>query len=96
MNKFLGFFVGIKITFSMATPNVAGLAALVASINPDLTGKQIKDLILNNVQKRDKYSDIASSSGLINVSKTIKKAANAAPSPTPTPPPCPGSCEKLF
>ena len=32
----------------MATPNVAGLAALVASINPDLTGKQIKDLILNN------------------------------------------------
>ena len=82
----------------MATPTVAGLAALVASINPDLTGKQIKDLILNNVQKRDKYSDIASSSGLINVSKTIKKAANSAPSPspTPTPPPCPGSCEKLF
>ena len=82
----------------MAAPTVAGLAALVASINPDLTGKQIKDLILNNVQKRDKYSDIVSSSGLINVSKTIKKAANAAPSPspTPTPPPCPGSCEKLF
>ena len=82
----------------MATPTVAGLAALVASINPDLTGKQIKDLILNNVQKRDKYSDIVSSSGLIDVSKTIKKAANAAPSPspTPTPPPCPGSCEKLF
>ena len=82
----------------MATPNVAGLAALVASINPDLTGKQIKDLILNNVQKRDKYSDIVSSSGLINVSETIKKAANAAPSPSPkpTPPPCPGSCEKLF
>ena len=82
----------------MATPTVAGLAALVASINPDLTGKQIKDLILNNVQKRDKYSDIVSSSGLINVSETIKKAANAAPSPSPkpTPPPCPGSCEKLF
>ena len=82
----------------MAAPTVAGLAALVASINPDLTGKQIKDLILNNVQKRDKYSDIVSSSGLIDVSKTIKKAANAAPSPspTPTPPPCPGSCEKLF
>lgn len=78
---------------SMATPNVAGLAALVASINPDLTGKQIKDLILNNVQKRDKYSDIASSSGLINVSKTIKKAAKATASPTPTPPPCAGSCK---
>ena len=84
------------ITFSMATPNVAGLAALVASINPDLTGKQIKDLILNNVQKRDKYSDIASSSGLINVAKTIKKAAKATASPTPTPPPCAGSCKKLF
>merc|ERR1712062_753137 len=64
---------------SMATPNVAGLAALVASINPDLTGKQIKDLILNNVQKRDKYSDIASSSGLINVSKPSRRLLRQLP-----------------
>ena len=62
----------------MACPAVAGLAALVASINPNLTGKEIKNLILDNVQKRDFYADIASSSGLIDVAKTITKAAETA------------------
>ena len=62
----------------MACPTVAGLAALVASINPNLTGKEIKNLILDNVQKRDFYADIASSSGLIDVAKTITKAAETA------------------
>ena len=62
----------------MAFPAVAGLAALVASINPNLTGKEIKNLILDNVQKRDIYADIVSSSGLIDVAKTIMKAAETA------------------
>ena len=62
----------------MACPTVAGLAALVSSINPNLTGKEIKNLILDNVQKRDFYADIASSSGLIDVAKTITKAAETA------------------
>ena len=80
----------------MACPNAAGLAALVASINPDLTGKDIKNLILDNVQKKNKYADFVSSSGLINVAKTIKKAAKVTPSPSPTPSPCPGTCKLLF
>ena len=80
----------------MACPNVAGLAALVASINPDLTGKDIKKLILDNVQKKDKYANFVSSSGLIDVKKTIKAVSNASPSPTPTPSPCPGTCKLFF
>ena len=76
----------------MACPNVAGLAALVASINPNLTGKEIKKLILDNVQYREKYANFVSSSGLIDVEKTIKKTPAAAPAPTP----CSATCKLLF
>ena len=67
----------------MACPAVAGLAALVASMNSTRSGMEIKQLIMDNVQVKDKYADIVSTSGLIDVEKTIKAA---------TAKDCSGSC----
>ena len=58
----------------MACPAVAGLAALVASMNSTWSGMEIKQLIMDNVQVKDKYAEFVSSSGLIDVEKTIKAA----------------------
>ena len=73
----------------MAAAYVAGLAALVASLNSDLSGREIKQLIMDNVQKKYKYFGLVSSGGLIDVEKTIK----AAKASSPPPPPCTGSCK---
>jgi len=75
---------------SMACPAVAGLAALVASMNSTRSGMEIKQLIMDNVQVKAKYAEFVSTSGLIDVEKTIKAAAGAAPTP-PSPPP-PAGC----
>ena len=57
---------------SMAAPHVAGLAALILSINKDLDGERVKKYILDNVQKRPQYLDWVSSDGMIDVEKTLK------------------------
>lgn len=36
---------------SMACPHVSGVAALILSVNPDLTGKQVRDIIEKTAQK---------------------------------------------
>ena len=66
----------------MACPAVAGLAALVASMNSTWSGMEIKQLIMDNVQVKDKYAEFVSSSGLIDVEKTIKAAVAKACSST--------------
>ncbi|MBK1896753.1 S8 family serine peptidase [Chryseobacterium paridis] len=42
---------GTKDGTSMATPHVAGVAALILSVNPCLTGKQVRDIIEKTAQK---------------------------------------------
>ena len=61
---------------SMATPHVSGLAALILSIRNDLSGEEVKKYIMDNVQKKTQYSELAVSSGLIDVGKTIKAVIN--------------------
>ena len=56
---------------SMACPQVSGLAALVMSMRDNLTPAQIKTLIEATVQKKNQYSGLASSGGLIDVDATI-------------------------
>lgn len=41
---------------SMAAPHVAGVAALLLSVNPNLTGKQVKDAIESSARKVGGYS----------------------------------------
>ena len=41
---------------SMAAPHVSGIAGLILSINPALTGQQVRDIIESTAQKLDEYS----------------------------------------
>lgn len=41
---------------SMAAPHVSGIAALILSVNPDLTGKQVRDIIESTAKKTGNYN----------------------------------------
>lgn len=63
---------------SMATPHVSGLAALLWSMNGDLTAQEVRTIIEENVQKKWQYKDLVTSGGLIDFGKTLKNAGSAA------------------
>lgn len=50
----------------MATPHVAGLAGLLLSVNPTLTVAQLRNAILNTVDRKASLSGKVSSGGRIN------------------------------
>jgi subtilisin family serine protease len=62
---------------SMACPHVSGVAALILTMRCDLSGQQIKELILENVRKNYIYEDLVSSGGIIDVGKTIRALKTA-------------------
>ena len=58
---------------SMATPFVSGLAALILSVKNEISGANVKELIMNNVQELSNFQKgFVSSGGLIDVDKTLK------------------------
>ena len=74
---------------SMATPMVAGLAAILRQANPSLTHQDIKQIL---VQTADKYLEAppnAQGAGLVDAEEALKVALNwpagqaAAPAPAP-------------
>ncbi|HRN47939.1 MAG TPA: S8 family peptidase [Niabella sp.] len=79
---------------SMASPVVAGLAAFIMSYYPDLTAKQVKDIIMKTVSKPTKkvkqpgtdndvlLSDISVSGGIVNAYEAIKLASITKPGAT--------------
>ena len=72
---------------SMATPHVAGLAALLFSRNPQLTNAEVRELIEINADDLGTTGwDPYFGSGRINARKAL---AAAAPSPQPSPSPTP-------
>lgn len=68
---------------SMATPHVAGVAALLAKMDPSLSVHAIKSLIMDNVDKSSRWSGRVASGGRLNAFK----AASAVGSVTPNTPP---------
>ena len=72
----------------MASPVVAGVAALIRSYYPTLTAEQVKEIILKSVNKKTQkvkrpgdgtlvtLSDISVTGGTINAFEALKLAAN--------------------
>jgi subtilisin family serine protease len=56
---------------SMATPEVSGVAALVLSVDPDLTVKELRERLLNSVDKLDTLRGKVSSGGRLNAARAV-------------------------
>ncbi|HVG32588.1 MAG TPA: S8 family serine peptidase, partial [Pyrinomonadaceae bacterium] len=56
---------------SMATPEVAGVAALVLAAEPDLSMKQLRERLLKSVDKLDSLSGKVSSGGRVNAARAV-------------------------
>ncbi len=69
---------------SMATPHVAGLAALIKSANGSLTYSQIKDIIMASVDERATLRGTTVSGGRVNAVNAVSMGFSL-PTPTPTP-----------
>lgn len=59
---------------SMATPHVAGLAGLLLSVNPDLTVSQLRNAILNTVDRKASLRGKVSTGGRINARAALASA----------------------
>ena len=59
---------------SSAAPHVAGLAALLLSVNPDLTPQQVRDVILSTVDPVPELANISVSGGRINAYNAVREA----------------------
>jgi len=69
---------------SMATPHVAGVAALVLAANPVLTATELKSIILANVDVLPGLTGLVSTAGRLNAFKAVS-AADDPPPPPPLP-----------
>lgn len=67
---------------SMAAPHVAGAAALLLSINNNLTVNELKEIILNNVDKLSNWSGVVLTGGRLNVYKSVQ-GLDSSPQPNP-------------
>ena len=59
---------------SFSAPMVTGVAAMMKSVNPNLTASQIKSLIMNNVDQVSALSDKCVSGGRLNAFKAVRAA----------------------
>ncbi|KZE64109.1 hypothetical protein AWM68_13465 [Fictibacillus phosphorivorans] len=62
---------------SMATPHVAGVAALVKSANPTYTPAQIKDAIMRTTTKLSTLTGKVATGGLVNAGKAVSFEADS-------------------
>jgi subtilisin family serine protease len=74
---------------SMATPHVAGAAALCASLDSSLSPKQIRNLIISTAKPTGSMNGITTSGDRLDVGKLSNQCAPDDPDPTPTPTPEP-------
>ncbi|MGH9818832.1 MAG: S8 family serine peptidase, partial [Pyrinomonadaceae bacterium] len=57
---------------SMATPHVAGAAALLASFNPDLSVASLKATLMNTVDPLPQWNGVVRSGGRLNIAKALQ------------------------
>ncbi len=71
---------------SMATPHVAGAAALIKATNPELTALSLRALILENGDDVAGLSGVVATGKRLNVSAAVAASIGATPIPDPTTP----------
>jgi subtilisin family serine protease/subtilisin-like proprotein convertase family protein len=64
---------------SMATPHVAGVAALALSVNPTLTADELKDLLLTSADPLPSLAGVTASGRRLNAASAVAQAGPAAP-----------------
>jgi subtilisin family serine protease len=74
---------------SMATPLVSGVVALMYALRPDLSYLQIKQALLDNVDRVTAFQGRVISNGRVNAFRALSAIDNGAPIPVPTPTPTP-------
>ncbi|MFE2543040.1 S8 family serine peptidase [Actinacidiphila glaucinigra] len=57
---------------SMATPHVAGAAALLAAKHPDWTGQQLKEALISTTASTQRFSPFEAGSGRVDVAAAVK------------------------
>jgi subtilisin family serine protease len=70
---------------SMASPHVAGAAALIKAANPALNAASLRALILDNGDTLENLSGVVSTAKRLNVSASVAASIGATPIPDPTP-----------
>ncbi len=63
---------------SMATPHVAGAAALLAAAHPDWTGQQLKDALVSTTSSTQRFSPFQAGSGRIDIAAAVKSTLFAS------------------
>jgi len=63
---------------SAAAPHVAGVAALILSVNPELSPQQVSDIILANVDPVPAFANISISGGRLNAYNAVRAASSVA------------------
>jgi subtilisin family serine protease len=56
---------------SMATPEVAGVAALILSTNPKMSVDEVRDRLFNSVDKLDSLTGKVSTGGRVNAARAV-------------------------
>ena len=70
---------------SMATPHVAGMAAMVLSVNPTLSYGQVKSILLGTVDPIGSLSGKMVSGGRVNLKNAVARALQPNTTPTAAP-----------
>lgn len=70
---------------SMATPHLAGAAALIKAANPDLSALSLRALILDTGDTLSGLGGVVSTGKRLNIGDAVAAAVGATPIPDPTP-----------